>query len=111
MTARFYTVGSFLMRSRNFFVAVGKIMEGHIEAGMTVTVNLGSLKIGTRIESIEVVEVSCLNKEYLGLVFAFEDPSELDVWQRLQLSDETLVVEACNAPVERPEPLSAPMRN
>ena len=94
MTARFYTVGSFLMRSRNLFVAVGKLMEGHIEAGMRVTVNLGSLKIGTRIESVEVVEVSCLSKEYMGLVFAFEHPADLEVWQALQLSDETLLVES-----------------
>jgi hypothetical protein len=94
MTARFYTVGSFLMRSRNLFVAVGKLMEGHIEAGMTVTVNLGNLKLGTRIESVEVVEVTCLSKEYMGLVFAFEHAADLEVWQALQLSDETLLVES-----------------
>lgn len=111
MTARFYTVGSFLMRSRNLFVAVGKIMEGHIEAGMMVSVDLGSLKLKTTIKSVEVVEANCLNKNYLGLVFSFEDPAELDIWERLKLQDETLVVEPCNTPLERPEPLRAPMRN
>jgi|SRR5688572_6770391 hypothetical protein len=111
MIARFYTVGSFLMRSRNLFVAVGKVMEGHIEAGMTVSVNLGSLKLATTIKSVEVVEASCLNKNYLGLVFSFEDPAELEVWERLKLSDETLVLELGNSAAERPEALSAPMRN
>jgi hypothetical protein len=107
MTARFYTVGSFLMRSRNLFVAVGKLMEGRIEAGMTVTVNLGNLKLGTRIESVEVVEVNCLSKDYMGLVFAFEQPADLEVWQALQLSDETLLVESIT-PGPNDKPLEHP---
>jgi hypothetical protein len=94
MTAQFYIVGSFLIRSRNLFVAVGDIVEGYVEPGMNVSVDLGSIKIGTSVSSVEVIDVSYLNKSYKGLVFGFEDPEELGFWQALDLSDETLLVES-----------------
>ena len=31
MTAQFFVVGSFFVRSRNLFVAVGDIVEGYVE--------------------------------------------------------------------------------
>jgi hypothetical protein len=94
MTAQFYIVGSFFIRSRNLFVAVGDIVEGYVEPGMSVTVDLGSIKVGTSISSVEVIDVSYLNKSYKGLAFGFEDPEELGFWQALDLSDETLLVES-----------------
>jgi integral membrane sensor domain MASE1 len=45
MQAKFLAVGSFFIRSRNLFVAVGDIMEGHIQPGMTVAVSLGNISV------------------------------------------------------------------
>jgi hypothetical protein len=94
MTAKFYVVGSFLVPSRNLFVAVGDIVDGSVEAGMNETVNLANVKVGTTVQSVELIEVSYLNRSYKGLAFAFEDPAELGFWQMLQLSDETLQIES-----------------
>lgn len=102
MTAKFYIVGSFLVRSRNLFVAVGDIVDGYVESGMFVTVDLGNIKVGTSVASVEVIDVSYLNKSYMGLAFAFDDPDELDFWQSLQLSDETLFVESAQKAVRDP---------
>jgi hypothetical protein len=94
MTAKFYVVGSFLVPSRNLFVAVGDIVDGYVEPGMSVTVDLGSIKVGTTVQSVELIEVSYLNRSYKGLAFGFDDPAELGFWQMLELSDETLFIEA-----------------
>ena len=61
---------------------------------MNVTVDLGNLSVGTRVQSVEVIEVSYLSKSYKGLVFAFEDPAELGFSQMLRLSEETLLLES-----------------
>ena len=94
MAAKFYVVGSFLVPSRNLFVAVGEIVDGYVEPGMQVMVDLGKIQIGTTIASIELIVVSYLGKSYKGLAFGFEDHEELGVWQSLQLSDETLFIES-----------------
>lgn len=64
MTAQFVVVGSFLVRSRNLFVAVGDTVEGHVEPGMNVVVDFGSIKIGTSVSSVEVNDVTYLGKAY-----------------------------------------------
>jgi hypothetical protein len=94
MTAKFYVVGSFLVPSRNLFVAVGDIVDGYVEPGMNVTVDLGNITVGTTVQSVELIEVSYLSRSYKGLAFGFEDPAELGFWQMLQLSDETLFIES-----------------
>jgi hypothetical protein len=35
-----------------------------------------------------------LGKSYKGLAFAYEDPAELEFWQDLQLSDQTVFLES-----------------
>lgn len=94
MTAQFFVVGSFFVRSRNLFVAVGDIVEGYVEPGMNVVVDLGNIKVGTSVSSVEVIDVTYLGKAYKGLAFGFEDPEELGFWQMLDLSDQTLFVES-----------------
>lgn len=94
MTAKFYAIGSFLIRSRNLFVAVGDIVDGYVEPGMRVTVDFGKISVATTICSVEVIDVSYLGKSYKGLAFAYDDPTELDFWQDLQLSNETLLIES-----------------
>lgn len=94
MTAQFYVVGSFLVRSRNLFVAVGDIIDGYVEPGMMVIVDLGHLQLSAGVSSIEVIDVAYLNKSYKGLAFAFDDPEDLGFWQTLDLSDLTLLVES-----------------
>jgi hypothetical protein len=90
MKAKFFTIGSFLVRSRNLFVAVGDVTEGEVQPGMNVEVDLGHLRVGANVASVEVIEVAFRNQAYLGLAFAFEGPEDLEFWQELQLSDETL---------------------
>ena len=94
MTAKFYIIGSFLIRSRNMFVAVGDIVDGYVEPGMTVTIDLGNISVGTKVQSVEVIDVDYLGKSYKGLAFAYDDPAELDLWQSLHLSDETVIIES-----------------
>jgi len=47
MQAKFFAVGSFFIRSRNMFVAVGDVIEGHIQPGMMVAVSLGNFSVST----------------------------------------------------------------
>ena len=68
-------------------------MEGYIDVGMSVTVDLGSLGVTVKVASMEVIDVDYLNKSYKGLAFAYDDPEELEFWKSFRLSDETFVVE------------------
>ena len=90
MRAKFFTIGSFLVRSRNLFVAVGDVTEGEVRPGMNVEVDLGHFRVGATIANVEVIEVAFRNQDYLGLAFAFEDPEDLEFWQALRLGEETL---------------------
>jgi hypothetical protein len=94
MQAKFFAVGSFFIRSRNMFVAVGDIIEGHIEPGMAVAVSLGSISVSTKVKEVEVIGVDFRDKEYMGLVFGFEDPEDLEFWQALKIGGETLELSA-----------------
>jgi hypothetical protein len=94
MRAKFYVIGSFFVRSRNLFVAVGDITEGDIRPGMSVSVSLGHLQVSTTICGVEVIEVAFRDQDYLGLAFGFESPEELEFWQALHLNDETLEITA-----------------
>ena len=49
MTAKFYIIGSFLIRSRSLFVAVGDIVDGYVEVGMEVTIDFGNISVGTKV--------------------------------------------------------------
>lgn len=93
MAAKFYAVGSFHIRSRNLFVLVGDVLEGYVDVGMTVVVDLGHFGVTAKVASMEVIDVDYLNKSYKGLAFAYDDPEELEFWQSLKLSDETLLIE------------------
>jgi hypothetical protein len=94
MAAQFYVVGSFFISSRNLFVAVGDIVDGYIEPGMSVTVDFGNIQFGTSVSSVEIIDVSYLSKSYKGLAFGFQDPEELEFWRALDLSDQTLLIES-----------------
>lgn len=92
MDAKFLAVGSFLVRSRDLFVLVGDVIEGNIEAGMVVIVDLGHFKIGIPIRDVEVIDVSFRGQSYRGLVIGFEDPEDLRAWEVIDFSGETLEV-------------------
>jgi hypothetical protein len=94
MKAKFYAIGSFFVRSRNLFVAVGDVTEGEVKPGMSVSVDLGHLRVTTTISNVEVIEVVFRGQDYLGLAFAFESPEDLEFWQALRISDETLEISA-----------------
>jgi hypothetical protein len=93
MSARFFVIGSFLVRSRNLFVAVGDVTDGKILPGMRIVVDLGNLKLdaGT-VAGIEVIEIALKGQKYVGLAFAFEEPADLEFLQTLDLSGQTLDV-------------------
>jgi hypothetical protein len=92
MRAKFYVIGSFFVRSRNLFVAVGDITEGDVRPGMSVSVSLGHLRVNTTICGVEVIEIAFRDQDYLGLAFGFESPEDLEFWQALRLNDETLEI-------------------
>jgi hypothetical protein len=59
MSAKFFVIGSFLVRSRNLFVAVGDATEGTILPGMRIVVDLGNLKLDAgAVACIEVIEIA-----------------------------------------------------
>ena len=90
-TAKFYAVGSFLLRSRNLFVIVGDILEGEIVPGMEILVPLqGELHVTSRVAQVEYVDVIHEKKSYIGLAIAYEDTEELEFWRALEVSGETL---------------------
>jgi hypothetical protein len=93
MSAKFFVIGSFLVRSRNLFVAVGDATEGTILPGMRIVVDLGNLKLDAgAVACIEVIEIALKGQKYLGLAFTFEDPADLEFLQALDLSGQTLDV-------------------
>jgi hypothetical protein len=94
MKAKFFVIGSFLIRSRSLFVAVGDLTEGEVRPGMSVSVDLGHFRVVTTISDVEVIEVFFRNQNYLGLAFAFETAEDLEFWQALRISDETLELSA-----------------
>lgn len=85
MKAKFFTIGTFLVRSRNLFVAVGDVTQGEVRPGITVLVGLGHFRVSTTVASVEVIEVLFRGQDYLGLAFAVESPEELEFWQALRL--------------------------
>jgi hypothetical protein len=92
MDAKFLTVGSFLVRSRDLFVLVGDVVEGKIEAGMVVILDLGNLKVEVPIRDVEVIDVSFRGQSYRGLVIGFEDPEDIRIWDGIDFSGQTLEV-------------------
>ena len=94
MKAKFYAIGSFFIRSRNLFVAVGDVTEGEVKVGMSVAVSLGSISVETRVAAVEVIEVVFRGQDYLGLAFECENQEESEFWRALRISEETLELSA-----------------
>ena len=94
MQAKFFAVGSFFLRSRNLFVAVGEVTEGEVKQGMTVSVSLGNISVTTTVKDVEVIGVDFRGQDYQGLVFGFDDPADLEFWQALRIGGETLELSA-----------------
>ncbi len=92
MDAKFLTVGSFLVRSRNLFVLVGDVVEGKIEAGMVVILDLGNFKVELPIRGVEVIDVTFRGQSCRGLVIGYEDPEDLRIWEGIDFSGQTLEV-------------------
>jgi hypothetical protein len=92
--AKFFVIGSFFVRSRNLFVAVGDVTEGEVKPGMSVSVDLSHIRVSTTVSNVEVIDVVFRGQDYLGLAFAFEAPEDLEFWQALRMSDETLELTA-----------------
>ena len=93
MIAKFYAVGSFYVHSRNLFVIAGEVIEGSIENGMTVSINLNSqMSIRTIIRTVELAAITFLGQSYTGLVVDYEDTEELDILNEPGVSDEILEI-------------------
>ena len=88
MHAKFFAVGSFLLRSRKMFVAFGDVTEGQVQPGMTLAVSLGSVSVTTKVKAVEFVDIR--DQAYTGLVFDLEDTADLEFWQSLKIGGETL---------------------
>ena len=61
---------------------------------MSVSVDLGRLRVTTTIANAEVIEVVFRGQDYLGLAFAFDSSEDLEFWQGLRISDETFDLSA-----------------
>ncbi len=94
MRAKFSTIGSFFIRSRQLFVAVGDVTEGEVKRGMTVAVSLGSFSVTTTVKDVDVIRVDFRGQDYVGLVFSFDDPEDLEFWHALKIGGETLELSA-----------------
>ncbi|NOY94739.1 MAG: hypothetical protein GXP55_26475 [Deltaproteobacteria bacterium] len=92
--AKFYAVGSFLMRSRNLFVVIGDVLEGTVVAGMRLRMPLGGTSVGVRVASVEYVDVVHEGKGYVGLAMEYADPADLELLMALHVGGETLGLEA-----------------
>lgn len=76
--AKFYAIGSFLIRSRNLLVIVGDVLEGEVRTGMTIHVPFGAIDIAHRVASIERVEVTHEAKLYVGVALEYEHEDDLE---------------------------------
>ena len=83
---------AFALERRRLFVLAGATAEGQIQAGMIVSVPLNSsLSISGLIHSIEYARTSS-GREDVCLCIAYENSGELDIWNSLNLRNETLDV-------------------
>jgi hypothetical protein len=89
--SRFRVNNTFALQRRRLFVLAGVIAEGQIQAGMIVSVPLNSsLSVTGLIHSIEYARTA--SGEDVCLCIACEDSDELDIWNGLNIKDETLDV-------------------
>ena len=89
--SRFRVDHSFAIESRRLFVLAGTIAEGQIQAGMIVSVSLNSsISVSGPIHSIEYARRA--DGEDVCLCIACEDSGELELWNSLNLKNETLEV-------------------
>jgi hypothetical protein len=92
-TAKFYALGSFLLRSRNLFVIVGDVLEGEVTPGMRISIPLGGIAVATRVASVEYVDVIHEGKSFIGLAMEYEHPEELEFLMGLGVSGEVLTLD------------------
>lgn len=92
-TAKFYALGSFLLRSRNIFVIVGDVLEGEVAPGMRILLPLGGITMATRVAAVEYVDVIHEGKSFIGLAIAYEDPEELEFLMGLGVSGEIVTLD------------------
>jgi hypothetical protein len=71
-----------------------KVTERGVQPGMSVSVDLGHIRVSTTISNAEVIDVVFRGQDYLRHAFAFEDPEDLEFWQALRISEETLELTA-----------------
>jgi len=90
--SKFRVNDTFVLKGRRLFVLAGSVVEGQIRAGMIVKVPLNSsLSISGQIHSIEFARRTD-GREDVCLCIACEGSGELDVWNGLNIQDETLDV-------------------
>lgn len=92
VSVKFFSIGSFFVRSRNLFVLVGDVIEGELSAGSFVSIPLTpGLAVTAKIQGVEVIEIGYKGAQHLGLVIEYEeDPAELEVLSALVVGGETL---------------------
>jgi hypothetical protein len=90
--ARFHVIDTFALEGRKLFVLAGSIIDGEIRAGQSVVIPLNSaLTMSARIESIGFARRSP-SREDVCLCLNFADLAELEIWQGLNIGNETIEV-------------------
>jgi hypothetical protein len=98
MPAQFHAIGTFHLRSRKIFVIYGDVLSGVVRSGMTLALPFnGSLSLSGRVAAVEFVDLVPQRRAYVGLVMAYDDPEELDIWEAVSIADEVLEISDASA--------------
>lgn len=90
---KFEVIDSFLIRTRQEFYLIGRMMEGEIQSGWFVTIPFNSdLGMTIRVSTIEEVEFPGENNAYLLLTVKSDDEEALDFFLGLNIGSELLDV-------------------
>lgn len=90
--SKFQVHDTFTLECRRLVVLAGLILEGEIRAGMIVNVPLNSFAfVSGQIHSVEFAR-RANEREYVCLCISYEDSDELELWEALNIKNETLDV-------------------
>jgi hypothetical protein len=68
------------------------MLEGEARAGSFVVVELGGLRAAAPLVAAEIIHVTHDGRDYLGLVFGYEEPADLEFWSAMRISGESLEI-------------------
>lgn len=90
--SKFQVHHTFTLECQRLFVLAGLILDGEVRAGMIVNVPLNSSAfVSGQIHNVEFAR-SADEREDVCLCISYEDSDELELWEALNIKNETLDV-------------------